>query len=92
MGRAFGAVPLNLNETLARGDFAGALALIRPLLTARPEDPVLLRLAGHCLARVGRHDESEHHWKQAAQSCRAAQKPRAAWANFAWTKAISRLH
>ena len=65
MGRAFGAVPLNLNETLARGDFAGALALIRPLLTARPEDPVLLRLAGHCLARVGRHDESEHHWKQA---------------------------
>ena len=52
MGRAVGAVPLNLNETLARGDFAGALALIRPLLAARPDDPVLLRLAGHCLARL----------------------------------------
>lgn len=67
MGRTAGAVPLTLNETLARGDFAGALSLIRPLLAERPEDPVLLRLAGHCLARLGRHDESEQHWKQALQ-------------------------
>ena len=67
MGRAVGAVWLSLNEALAMVDFADALALIRPLLAARPDDPVLLRLAGHCLARLGRHDESEHHWKQALE-------------------------
>ena len=67
MGPAFGAVPLTLNETLARGNFSGALALIQPLLVERPQDPVLLRLAGHCLARLGRHDESEQHWQQALQ-------------------------
>ena len=67
MGRSVGAFPLSLNETLARGDFAGALALIRPMLAARPEDPALLRLAGHCLARLGRHNESETHWTQALQ-------------------------
>ena len=67
MGRSAGVVPLTLNEALAQGDFAGALGLIRPLLATRPEDPALLRLAGHCLARLGRHEESEAHWNQALQ-------------------------
>lgn len=56
---------MSLNETLARGDFSGALALVTPLLQTRPQDPALLRLAGHCLARLGRHDQSEDHWLRA---------------------------
>lgn len=54
----------------ARGDYAGALALITPRLQAAPAAPDLA-FAGDLLARLGRPTDAERHYRQAEAAWRS---------------------